>query len=117
MPTVHMERALNSSRIIPTCGYVICMAAQSSLVILVVHTDVHFSLRKTPSRVVRLVAPCFQRYATQCWMATTKYSMGCIVVPWSIYMHLNPFLWSVKRIPTKVAETQVWDVEVISVFR
>ena len=49
-------------------------------------------------------------------MDATTHVMGCPVVPWPIYLHLNPFCWLVKRRLMKVDLVHVWDVVVVSEF-
>ena len=54
---VCMDREITSLGVKPTFGYVVCMTLWSALVILVLLTDVHWFLRKIPSRGVWLVVP------------------------------------------------------------
>ena len=42
--------------------------------------------------------------------------MGCSVVTWPIYLHLNPFFWLVKRGLMKLDLVHVWGVVVVSEF-
>ena len=56
-PPARMKRALTFSGVNPTCGPLMATAAQMSLLISLLCTDVHFFLCKNISKEVWLVVP------------------------------------------------------------
>ena len=113
-PSMCMDRALTSSRVKPTCGPVMATAVWRDLVMSVIRTDIHLLLRNTLAKGVWMVAQWQQRYSTRQLMAATLYALGCPVVPWTIYLPLNPFFCLVKRKLRKVAEVNSCGVAVVS---
>ena len=90
-PPAHIERALTSSGLKPTCGPVMVTAARRDLFILVILIEVHFPLWNKPAKGVWMVDPWCRRYATRRLMAANAHAMGCHVVPWLMDSPLTPF--------------------------
>ena len=87
----HMEHVMASSRVDLTCGPIMATADRWALVISVLRIDVHFSFGTCCPRGCSWVAPWCQRYTTWRLMAATAHTLECPVVPWPIYLPLNPF--------------------------
>ena len=96
-PPACIDRALTSSRVNPTWGPMVVVAARSAVVISALRTVDQVAPLKTAARCGSGVALCCCRCATRRLMAATAHARGWPVAPCPMDSPLTPFFCVVKR--------------------
>ena len=106
-PPYHIERALTTVGLKPTCRPKILTASRSALEISVIIIVDHLPLLDTATSNMRTLAQFTSICETHLLTAATAHAWGLLILPCPIYLPLPPFFCVVKRRLTKLAVIQV----------